>query len=61
MEVHVSALIDDTREILEGKLHELGTNVQVVVSVEGNINLKDNYDAFYEGSSYTDELVGEGD
>ena len=51
MEVPASASTDDTRQMLEGKLLELGReplNVQVVVSEEGNIVLRDDEGVFHE-------------
>lgn len=63
MEVPASASTDDTRQMLEGKLLELGKeplNVQVVVSEEGNIVLRDDEGVFHE-VQYTDESREEGE
>ena len=63
MEVPASASTDDTCQMLEGKLLELGReplNVQVVVSEEGNIVLRDDEDIFHKVQD-TDESREEGE
>ena len=63
MEIPASASTDDTCQMLEGKLLELGKeplNVQVVVSEEGNIVLRDDEDIFHKVQD-TDESREEGE